>query len=112
MHTDTMRNETITISSQRYLDEDTVAEKSADRDYTVTVSPSFDLDGSEYRVVIDGHHSLAAAMDDGVEPDYIVATKQMSDNVTMLEYGDIEGFLDSAYMDSDWYIVDNGQLAF
>lgn len=99
------------ISSQRYLDEQTVAEKSAAKDYIVTISPVFVVDGQEYQTVIDGHHSLAAAKQDGTEPTYHVATSQECDRVNLLETS-IEDFLALSYMDSDWYDIATGELVF
>lgn len=61
------------ITVQSYLDEATVAEKQAAGDYTVLVSPEFDLDGEQARVVLDGHHSLNAALRDGVAPELVEA---------------------------------------
>jgi hypothetical protein len=41
-----------------------VAQKIATADYTVQLSPEFQTaTGKRYRVVIDGHHSLAAAIE-------------------------------------------------
>jgi len=56
------------ISSQRFLDENTVEQKQADEDYTVQYA-LVEVEGKEYMVVVDGHHSLAAAIRDGMEPD-------------------------------------------
>ena len=56
------------ISSQRYLDEEIVTTKQAAHDYTVQCAVVI-VEGVEYMVVVDGHHSLEAAKRDGVEPD-------------------------------------------
>ena len=56
------------ISSQRYLDENIVKQKQANEDYTVQYA-LVEVEGQEYMVVVDGHHSLAAAIRDGVEPE-------------------------------------------
>ena len=56
------------ISSQRFLDENTVEQKQADEDYTVQYA-LVEVEGKGYMVVVDGHHSLAAAIRDGVEPE-------------------------------------------
>lgn len=57
------------ISSQRYRSEAIIEEKRAARDYVVSY---YDLTvgGVEYRAIIDGHHSLSAAIADGVEPEF------------------------------------------
>lgn len=68
------------ITNQKYLDRDIVNEKRAERDYEVQVTPEFtDAKGSTYRVIIDGHHSLAAAIADGVPPQLIEADYQASE---------------------------------
>jgi len=56
------------ISSQRFLDETTVTEKQDTEDYVVKYALVV-VEGEEYRVVVDGHHSLAAAIRDGVSPE-------------------------------------------
>lgn len=99
------------ISSQRYLDDQIVQIKRDNRDYTVTVSPEFDIDGVSMRVVIDGHHSLAAAKADGVTPDFIEATIQDDDRIAMLDHN-INDYLTVCYIDTDWYDISTGQLVF
>ena len=97
-----------TISSQHYLDDATVADKRAARDYVVSVSPVFEHDGEALRVVLDGHHSLAAAKADGVEPAYVEADAQTNDRVSLLARGEIEDFLAASTMDGDWYNIETG----
>jgi hypothetical protein len=97
---------TKTISSQHHIDDEIVSAKQAARDYTVTISPDFVVEGVQVRVVLDGHHSLAAARLDGVEPEYVVATPRSDDRIGLLEAGKIEDFLSTAYMDGDYYDVE------
>lgn len=60
------------ISNQRYIDPAIVAQKVADRDFEVQVTPVFTgTDGQRYRIVIDGHHSLTAAKVSGVAPVFV-----------------------------------------
>lgn len=101
---------TQTISSQRYTDDEIVEAKLAARDFDVTVSPVFDLGGRSLRVVVDGHHSLAAARIAGVAPRYSEATLQESDRIGLLTAGQIEEFMALEWMDSDWYDVDTDEL--
>lgn len=58
------------ITNQLRLDPAIVAAKRAEQDYEVQVSPVIMdvVTGKQYRVVIDGHHSLEAAHLDGVAP--------------------------------------------
>jgi hypothetical protein len=95
------------ISSQRHLDGEIVAAKREARDYRVTLSPEFAVDGVRYQAILDGHHSLAAAKLDGVDPSYSVATVQVSDNVALLDTS-VEDFLAATWIDSDWYDVETG----
>lgn len=99
------------ISSQRYLDDEIVQAKRDAGDYTVTVSPEFEVDGRIMRAVIDGHHSLAAAEEDGVEPEFVVASEQEDDRIALLA-GSVDDYLEAAYVDSDWYDVATGRTCF
>ncbi len=90
------------ITSQSYLDAETVAAKVAAQDFDVTLSPAFLIDGAEYQVILDGHHSLAAARVAGVKPSYTIATATEDDRVALLEVGDVETFLEAAWADSDY----------
>lgn len=94
------------ISSQKYLDDEIVSEKRANKDYEVSISPVFKLDGEEFQVVIDGHHSLAAAKLDGVEPDFIECD---NNSIDALDEGRIDDFLRQQRLDSDWYDIKTGK---
>lgn len=99
------------ISSQRHLDDSTVMAKREASDYVVTVSPEFEIDGVVMQAVIDGHHSLAAAEADGVEPKFVVATIRNDDRIALLEKS-IDDYLEVCYMDSDWYDIATGKGVF
>lgn len=58
----------ILITNQTYLDPMTVDEKRKAMDYNVQVSPEFTIRNKTYRIIIDGHHSLAAAIQDEQQP--------------------------------------------
>lgn len=97
-----------TISSQRYIDEDTVQQKLDAQDFTVAVSPVFEFDGQQFRVVMDGHHSLAAAQEAGVQPEFIEQDATENDKIGLLNVGKIDEFMEAAWIDSDWYDVETG----
>lgn len=60
------------VTNQRFLDPTIVAEKVTTRDFEVQVTPVFtDTDGGRFRIIVDGHHSLAAARACGVAPTYV-----------------------------------------
>jgi hypothetical protein len=91
------------ISSQRYLDDNIVATK---QDYTVMITPAITISDIQYQIVLDGHHSLAAAQRDGVEPNYYVATEQDNDVVYNIHNPDL--ILELCYIDSDYYDINTG----
>lgn len=69
----------ILITNQEYLDDEKVKEKSAKMDYEVQVSPVFRFGGKDYRIIIDGHHSLAAAINDDAMPVFAETDYEGSD---------------------------------
>ena len=97
------------ISSQRYLDEDTVARKMADKDFEVTLSPVFEADGRRMQVVMDGHHALEAAKRAKAAPQYVVQNATENDRVALLNRGKVDDFLEAAYHDAPWYEVASGR---
>lgn len=99
------------ISSQRYLDDNTVQTKRDAHDYVVIVSPEFAVDGVMMQAVIDGHHSLAAAEADGVEPEFVVASVREDDRVALLEHS-VDDYLAVCHIDSDWYDIYTGKAVF
>jgi hypothetical protein len=106
------RGDKVLITSQSFRDEAIIAEKRAAKDYEITVSPKFEIDGDVYRVLIDGHHSFEAARLDGVEPECREATSQDHDAIGLLERGDIAGFLDALYHGEDYRDAYTGKFAF
>lgn len=74
------------VSNQRFIDPTIVAEKLAARDFTVQVTPIFvGADGARFRIIVDGHHSLAAARQAGVAPTFIEGDYAGSDYQAMAE---------------------------
>lgn len=100
-----------TVSSQRHLDFDIVEEKKANKDYTVHVTPVFSVDGEEFRAIVDGHHSFAAAMDMGEDVNFVEVTASEDDRVSLLD-NNVDDYLEAAYMDSEWYDVYTGITVF
>ena len=95
------------ISSQRYIDEKTVTQKIEEKDFTVLLSPVFEIDGQKYQVIMDGHHSYHAAKETGVKPNYIIQTAQTNDKIALLKKN-IDEFLEAAWIDSNWYEIETG----
>ena len=88
------------ITSQHYLNEETVAEKVDAGDFAVQVSPEFMVDGIAYRVILDGHHSYAAALEAGVDPEIEEMTASEDDRVALI--GNPEEFLAVCWMDGEY----------
>lgn len=88
------------ITSQHYLDDAIVAAKIDAQDFEVAVSPAFEVDGVEYVVVLDGHHSLAAAIAAGVAPVIVERGESEDDRVALI--GDADDFLAACWMDGEY----------
>jgi hypothetical protein len=100
------------ISSQKFLNQEVVQEKIQNEDFEVQVSPVFNIDGTDYQVIMDGHHSYHAAIQSGNCPDFIEQNVMDNDNIQLLLDGNIEDFLLTVYVDSDYYDVSTGVSIF
>lgn len=96
------------ISSQRYIDEDIVSSKIEAGDFDVMLSPEFEVDGEVFCVVLDGHHSLAAAAQSGNAPAYHTADAGDHDAVALIARGEIDDFLVATHMGDDYYDIETG----
>ena len=56
--------------------------------------------------------SFEAAKLAGVDPVFVEQSIRENDNIAMLENGQIEMFLEHAYVDTDWYDIETGCWAF
>jgi hypothetical protein len=92
------------ITSQHHLDDAIIAEKIAARDFEVMVSPVITVDGAEYQVILDGNHSLAAALAVGAEPEYVEASARDHDAVGLIRAGEITLFLEAVHMGEGDYL--------
>lgn len=99
----------ILITSQHHINDEIVANKIAAGDFEVQVSPEFEVDGKMYRVVMDGHHSLAAAIEAGVEPTIVEQTATDNDKIALLTDCQIEAFLAACWMDGDYQFATSGK---
>ena len=97
------------ISSQHFIDDETVSAKVAAQDFEVMVSPEFEYAGEVLCVVLDGHHSLAAAKLAGVAPEFVTADATINDKVALLARGEIEQFLEASWVDGDYYNIEDGR---
>jgi hypothetical protein len=60
---------------QSYIDDKKVEEKRQNKDYKIQVTEIED-DGEMIAILVDGNHSLKAAMLDGVEPEIIIVKNE------------------------------------
>lgn len=91
------------ISSQEFRDNDIIQKKIDDNDFDVFVSPEFDAGFGKMRVVIDGHHSLSAAVKSGNTPNFVEYSSSDHDAIGLLESGDVEGFLEAVHLGDDYH---------
>ncbi|RDU99204.1 hypothetical protein [Trinickia dinghuensis] len=98
------------ISSQRFIDESRVAEKAARFDVFIVRVADVMLRGKPYRILIDGHHNLAAARHAGVEPVWRGPTSKWRRIQARTRPAVFEAFLINNLTDSDWYFVDTGEV--
>lgn len=75
------------VTNQQFLNCDIVEQKRAILDYSVQVSPEFLVNGKKYRIIIDGHHSLAAAIQDGQLPIFVEGEYKGSDYKNAITQG-------------------------
>ncbi len=98
----------IYISSQRYLDPTIVDEKKADIEGAemVTIPCSYVgiIEGIEYAMVVDKHHTLEAAIELGIRIEF-----EVNPDAEGLEGVDL---LTARYIDSDYYNIETGVNVF
>lgn len=98
------------ISSQRHLDPETVKRKAETFKVFVVRTVDVELRGTRYRVLLDGHHNLAAARLAGVEPTWKGPAVKFERLMRRMTPADFEKFLINNLTDSDWYFVDTGDV--
>ena len=97
------------ISSQRHLDPARVADKAARFRVFIVRVADVTLRGKRYRLLIDGHHNLAAARAAGVEPTWRGPAAKWSRIQRSMPPAAFERFLINNLTDSDYYFVDTGE---
>jgi hypothetical protein len=99
------------ISSQSYRDYSKVDQKleelAAEKSVQIPVHYAGELDGEKYFIQIDGHHTLEAAKELGLEVRFIETEHNDWDKSWSLDEA-----LEANWMDSDWYNVETGKAAF
>lgn len=96
------------ISSQHYINWDIVEEKMEEiqgmEKIEITCSYVGFIDGTEYAMQNDGHHTLAAARELGIPVEFTV-----QDDCEGLTGNDL---LEQRYNDGDWYKVESSNPAY
>jgi len=90
------------ISSQDFIDDEIVKFKIKEKDFSVQMSPEFEIDGDKFRVIMDGHHSLHAAVEKKIVPDFYELSTTEADSLFYLEQNEVVSFLEAAYEGDDW----------
>lgn len=93
------------ISSQRYLDDETIEAKLFFKDFACTYV-TVHVDGVDYNVLVDGHHSWEAARLAGEVPELFRDCKVQQD----VDALGSETWLEAHQHDSDWYVLETGKL--
>lgn len=95
------------ISSQHYLDWKKVEEKMEEiagmKSVEIPCREIGEIDGEEYAVQIDGHHTLAAARELGIPVEFTFEDGQ--------EELSGDDYLQAHWMDGDWYDVQESNPA-
>lgn len=97
------------ISSQRYLNRALVARKAVSFKVFVVRTVDVEMRGRLYRVLLDGHHALAAARACGVEPVWRrhEKTERMMKRMGSAAFAKT---MINNLTDADWYFVDTGEV--
>ncbi|MCA8037067.1 hypothetical protein LGM46_29290 [Burkholderia arboris] len=96
------------ISSQRHLDPRRVADKAARFQVFIVRVAQVWLRGRPYRLLVDGHHNLAAARAAGVEPTWKGPPNKWNRIQRTTDPVEFERFLINNLTDSDYYDVETG----
>lgn len=96
------------ISSQRFLDQRAVARKAATFRVFIVRVLDVTLRGKPYRVLIDGHHNLAAAQLAGMAPTWRGPAPKFQRAMASMTSRQLERCLINNLTDSAWYYVESG----
>lgn len=100
----------VLISSQRYLNMDIVNDRASRfKRFVVNVYPIV-LRGTQYTIIMDGHHNYAAAKIAGVAPDYRPIGKKVMKILAGMSVEEREALLINNVTDSNYYVVETGEV--
>jgi hypothetical protein len=98
------------ISSQRYLNREVVLRKAATFDVFIVRTLDIELRGTRYRVLLDGHHNLAAARMLGIEPRWKGPPPKFERIMKRMRQAEFTAFMINNLTDCDWYFHDTGEV--
>ena len=98
------------ISSQRYLDCATIARKALTFKVFVVRTVVVELRGTRYRVLLDGHHNLAAARLASVAPTWRGPSHKTQRVMREMGQARFAQMLINNLTDTDWYDVETGAV--
>ena len=98
------------ISSQRYLDRQLVQHKASSFKVFIVRTLELDLRGRRYRILLDGHHNLAAARLAGTEPTWRGPPSKILRIQQRTSPAKFAWMMINNLTDSDWYYVDTGEV--
>lgn len=98
------------ISSQRHLNPETVRRKVQNFKVFVVRTVDLELRGRRYRLLIDGHHNLAAARLAGVEPAWRGPAPKFERLMRRTPPDEFARSMINNLTDSDWYFVETGEV--
>ncbi|MCH9045943.1 MAG: HNH endonuclease [SAR324 cluster bacterium] len=108
-HIRTERKPPRLISRYRLLDEKTVDEKMRLPSSNLVVNVvQARLRGVSYRVILRGHHALAAARRRGIEPNWMGPNPEFQEYLRGREPSSVEYFFLHIFGHSGWFFVDTG----
>jgi hypothetical protein len=98
------------ISCQRFLDAKLVRRKASSFKVFVVRTLDIELRGARYRILLDGHHNLAAALLAGEEPRWKGPPAKFDRFMKRTAPDEFAAFLINNLTDSDWYYHSTGDV--
>ncbi|MDH1009949.1 hypothetical protein N5J43_08175 [Pseudomonas nicosulfuronedens] len=98
------------ISCQRFLDRRRVLYKATNFKVFIVRTLDLELRGRRYRLLLDGHHNLAAAKLAGTEPTWRGPPPKFQRIQRRLPPAEFARQMINNLTDSDWYYVDTGEV--
>ena len=98
------------ISSQRYLNRQVIIRKATKFKVFVVRTVDLKMRSRIYRIILDGHHNLAAARLIGAEPTWKGPPPKFQRIMKSMPPESFVAFMINNLTDSDWYFHETGQV--